>query len=437
MSITEASWKHRIRMFFSLGDNGSFRRSAITLTTGTAIAQILPLTLYPVFTRFFSPEQFGVNATVSFVSTLAAMLATGQYEGTLILAPSRRVASHIVAYILMRSALVFAGLTVLIGILHRTKLRIAIDPLVMSGLPAVPVIAAATAAFSTYTEWCVRGSRFSELATVRVWQASATSACRLLLGAIGVGGNGLVASDLIGRSLVSIRCAVAFWKTDKVYLFVQSFARIRAAANQHSRVAKFLLPDQLVSVLGGSLHVVILGTAFGAESLGYVSVVSSALYAPITVVSSAVKDVFRQRAAVEYVRDGSCRATYRRLMLPLIVIATLGFGTFYAVAPSMFPVIFGRKWAVASDFARILTPMFFFNFVSMSLGGVLVIAERSDVSLAWQVSGLIVTGAALAVGAFIFKQLTTALWLMSLVRAASYAAYMVLSYHYAQRPKVG
>lgn len=400
------------------------------------MAQVLPLALYPVFTRMFSPEQFGVFATVSLLATLAALLASGLYEGTILIAPSRRVAAHLVGYTLARSGLGLGVLWVVILLILPLGGRLGVDPAIGAWLPAVPPLAASLVVFTVYSEWCVRNSRFGELAAVRVWQASAVAIGRLAAGTLLPMANGLLAGDLVGKAFSSARCAWASWKLDRPYLFVQTRERMVRAAARHAHVARYLLPDQLVSTLGGSVHVLVLGGAFGAAALGYVTVVLSALYVPVTVVSSAVKDVFRQRAAVEFARDGSCRATYRRLLVPIVALAILGFGGLWAAAPSVFPTVLGAEWAIAAEYARILTPMFFFNFVSMSLGGVLVIAERSDISLAWQVSGLLVTTAALLGGAVLLRNLSAALWCMSLARAGSYAAYMVLSYHYAvKRPR--
>jgi O-antigen/teichoic acid export membrane protein len=150
-------------------------------------------------------------------------------------------------------------------------------------------------------------------------------------------------------------------------------------------------------------------------------------------VSSAVKDVFRQRASVEYATEGSCRRTYRRLLMPIGLLAFAGFAILYVISPTLFPLVLGPTWAVAGEYARILTPLFFCNFVAMSLGGVLVIAERTDVSLAWQVANLVLTIAALIVGTRVLNNMAAALWCYTVVRAASYLLYMALSYFYAER----
>jgi O-antigen/teichoic acid export membrane protein len=418
-----------------IGNAGSFRRNALVLTGGTLVAQGLPLILYPVFTRMYVPAEFGVFATVSLLASVAAILASGTYEQAILIARSRRVAAHVAAYALYRSAIVLAVLLVSSIPVAAVSLRLGVDAAVVRWLPAVPLVAAALVLYNGYTEWCVRSRFFGELSRVRIWQTSAIAAARLALGALAPAINGFVAGDVVGKLVSAGRCGRMLRKRDAPYLYIHTLARARAAAQRYAHVARYTLPDQLINTLGGSIHVLFFSAAFGTEQLGYIALVLSVMYVPVTVVSSAVKDVFRQRASVEYASQGTCRPTYVRLLLPLSVLAALGFGTLYLVSPALLPLVLGPGWEVAGEYARILTPLFFWNFVSMSLGGVLVIAQRTDVSLAWQAASLALTVVALIVGTVVLRDIVAALWCFSLTRALIYILYMALSYYYAERPR--
>lgn len=417
-----------------LGTEGSFRRNALVLSTGTFTAQALPLLLYPVFTRMYAPAEFGVFATVSAFATITAILAGGAYEQGILLARSRRVAAHVAGYSLLRSAIALTLLLALSIPLSGTVVRMGLDGAVASWVPAIPLMAAAIVIYNVYSEWCVRNKYFGELSRVRIWQTSAIAAARVGFGILTPAVNGVVAGDLLGKVASAARSGAMLWTRDRAYFYIHNLARIRAAARRYAHVARYALPDQLINNLSGSIHILFLGAAFGTEQLGYVTLVLSVMYVPVTVVSSAVKDVFRQRASVEYAVAGTCRPTYRRLLVPLILLALAGFGALYLVSPTLFPLVLGSEWAIAGEYARILIPLFLSNFVSMSLGGVLVIAERTDISLAWQIANLVLTVAALLVGTRMLNDVVGTLWCLSLARAASYVLYMGLSYYHAERP---
>jgi O-antigen/teichoic acid export membrane protein len=431
-----ARWKAYASAAGTLGAAGSFRRNTLVLTAGTLTAQVLPLALYPVFTRMFAPAVFGVYATVSLFASIGAIVATGAYEHAILIARSRRTAAHVAAYALLRSGMVLGILALVLVPFHDAFGRLGLDPAVTPWLRAVPLIAGATVIYTCYTEWCVRSQYFAELSRVRMWQTSAIAAARLGFGALQYSFNGFVAGDVVGKVASAARCGSTFWRRDRLYARIHTRRRMQRAARRYAHVARFALPDQLVNTLSGSLHVLFLGAAFGAEQLGYVTLVLTVMYVPVTVVSSAVKDVFRQRASMDYARAGTCRPIYRRLLLPLCVLGAIGFGALYLAAPTLFPLMLGSNWGVAGEYARILTPLFFWNFVSMSLGGVLVIAERTDVSLAWQFTNLLLTFTALVVGTRLFDEMVAALWCLSLGRAAAYLLFMMLSYYYAERQPV-
>lgn len=416
-----------------IGPDGSFRRNALVLTTGTLTAQALPLLLYPVFTRIYAPADFGVFATVSLFATVAALLGSGGYEHAILIARSRHLAAQLAVYSLLRSAIVCGLLLAAAFPFAAALVRVGMDPAVASWLPFVPFAAAAIIVYNCYSEWCVRSGHFGELSRVRIWQTSAIAASRLGLGLLTPTINGFVAGDVLGKVASAGRCFAKLWTRDRPYFHIHTLGRVRAAARRYAHVARYALPDQLVNNLSASIHVVVLGAAFGTEQLGQVTLVLSVLYVPVTIVSSAVKDVFRQRASVEYATEGTCRPTYQRLLLPVSLLAVAGFATMYAVSPALFPLLLGSEWAVAGEYARILTPLFFWNFVSMSLAGVLAIAERTDVSLAWQFANLALTLAALLIGTRVLNDMVGALWCFSLARAAAYILYMGLSYYYAER----
>jgi O-antigen/teichoic acid export membrane protein len=323
------------------GAEGSFRRNALVLTAGTATAQVLPLLAYPLFTRLYTPAEFGVFATVSLFATLGAILASGTYEQTILIAPTRRMAARLGAYALLRSVIILATILVLVIPFGGAAVSLGLDATVAPWLPAVPIMAAALVVYSCYAEWCVRNQYFGELSRVRIWQTSAIAAARLGLGVLTSAINGFVAGDLVGKLASAGRCGAMVWLRDRRYLRIQTVARAREAARRYAHVARYTLPDQLINTLGGSIHVIFLGAAFGTEQLGYVTLVLSLLYMPVTVVSSAVKDVFRQRASVEYAREGSCRPTYRRLLGPIALLAAAGFGLLYVISPTVFPAVLG------------------------------------------------------------------------------------------------
>tara|TARA_R110001592_G_scaffold192648_8_gene439475 strand:- start:1983 stop:2603 length:621 start_codon:yes stop_codon:yes gene_type:complete len=192
-----------------------------------------------------------------------------------------------------------------------------------------------------------------------------------------------------------------------------------------------MMPDQLLNIIGGTLHVPFFAASFGTAELGYVSMTFSLLYLPVSIFSAAVKDVFRQRVAEQIRAKGNCRTLYLKLLIPVTLVGALGFGLLYWFSPWLFTFLLGANWAPVGEYIRILTPMFFMNFVSMSLGGVLIVAQRLKISLFWQIVNLIMTFIALSIGLFYYQSVDAMLWGLTIAKSVSYLIYMILSFFFA------
>ena len=67
-------------MFKKLFPKSDFVKNVITLVTGTALAQAIPLAVSPILTRIYSPEDFGILALFLGISSVFSVVVTGRYE---------------------------------------------------------------------------------------------------------------------------------------------------------------------------------------------------------------------------------------------------------------------------------------------------------------------------------------------------------------------
>ena len=84
----------------------------------------------------------------------------------------------------------------------------------------------------------------------------------------------------------------------------------------------------------------------------------SALGAPITIISEAVREVFRQRASCDYAKNGECRAVYRTTGKMLALAALVPFVLLMLGAVPAFSAIFGDKWRMAAYFIVMMSPFY-------------------------------------------------------------------------------
>ena len=408
-----------------------FYRNILTLASGSAIAQVAPLLAYPILTRLYAPQDFGTFATVTLISSVSAIVASGSYEHAILITKNKREAADLVTFTIARSIIV---LSIALLILALTSASVATwlnDPSLKEGLLYSPLIALGAVVFVCHSEWLVKYRGFSYLSKNRILQGVLLALSKIATGVSERFNQGLIQGELFGRLLMGFLSARTIFKMDHRAFRCVTLSGMRACRSRFSQFPKYMVPDQVFNVFVGSVHVLFIGAAFGPAELGYVSLLFSSLYLPITVVSTAIKDVFRQRASVLYKQEGTCRPLYVRLLTIIGIIGTIPFIVGFFVAPYAFQIVFGADWARVGLYAQIMLPMYYINFVIMSLGGVLVFAEKMRESLYWQIFGLVTSVVALYFGCFILKDIVFCLILLALVRALSYIIYGFLSFYFS------
>ena len=62
-----------------------FSRNVVTLVTGTAVAQAIPLALSPILTRLYTPDDFGILAIYMSIASLGTVVVSLKYDLAIII----------------------------------------------------------------------------------------------------------------------------------------------------------------------------------------------------------------------------------------------------------------------------------------------------------------------------------------------------------------
>ena len=409
-----------------------FAKNTFTLTMGTSIAQFFPLLFYPILGRVFSPEDFGLLATLTSITSILTVLATGKYDQGILITDSKKEAANLVGLTLLLS---FVVLTVSFFLLLLFSNQVASwfnEPQLKKWIWVPSLSAFVITIFNSFNEWCVRHKYFITLSWNKITNAAAHTLGKLLFGLVKIAGNGLIVGDLIGRTFSAVTCIYRAWTKDKDVFLQVSPKEFKTLSKKYIDLPKFILPDQLINKIGGALPVLFIGVYFNSTEVGYYSMTMQVLSLPIGVIGNAVRDVFRQRANEDYLKSGSCISIYKRLLIRLIFISVMGSIAIIAFLPWIFTLVLGEQWRMAGLYSQILLPMIMLSFISMSLSGVFIVVRKMKISMYWQIYFTVITIVSLLVGFFIFKTLIATLFCFAIGRGSSYLLYIFLSYKYSK-----
>lgn len=409
-----------------------FSRNTFTLTLGTSIAQFFPLIFYPVLGRIFTPVEFGLLATLTSITGILAVLATGKYDQGVLITDSKKEAANLVGLTLLLSFVVLAVSFIVLQLFSNQFAGWFNEPQLKNWLWVPPLNAFVIIVFNCFNEWCVRHKYFTTLSWNKITNAAAHTLGKLFFGLLKVTGNGLVAGDLLGRTYSAGTCVYRAWGKDKDVFSGVSVKQFKALSKKYIDFPKYTLPDQLINSIGISIPVLFIGAYFNSTEVGYYSMTMQILSLPISVISRAVRDVFRQRANEDYMNHGNCISIYKRLLLRLTLLGAIATVAVIAVLPWLFAFVLGQQWEIAGRYSQILLPMMTVNFIAMSLSGVFIVVRKMKISMYWQMYYTAITIVSLLVGFFIFKTVTATLICFAVGRGSAYLLYIFLSYKYSK-----
>lgn len=413
-------------MIQRLKPKSAFSRNVLTLMTGTAIAQAIPILIMPILTRVWSPEEFGVFASYMALVAILGVMATGRLDMALMLPKKNEDALRIMLVSLMMS-LIFALLLYPI-IFAVDKLYFILGVPIYSWHYLVPLGVLLYGIYALMIAWHNRNKNYGLMSQSRVIQSSSISLSQAFVGLFAKFNSGLIFSDVLGR-LISILLILK--STGFVNLTV-SFSKVKKLALLR-RFKKFPLleaPASLVNVSAHQLPFIALPLIFSPIVAGLYFLVFRVLMMPASLVGTAVLEVFKNRAQEDFKKTGSCRKIFIKTGLILFLMGLIPTIILILFAPDLFAFLFGEEWREAGGFAQILAPLALAQFVSAPLSYVLVFREKLFLDLKLQLFFLVLVLLALWFASKLLSVILT-VWLMMAAGVVFYSVQLFFSYKYS------
>jgi len=410
-----------------------FGKNILTLSSGTALAQVIPFLFYPIIARIFTPAEFGLLATLTALFAILSEFSSGKYELGILVAKTKQDAVNLMGLTIFLSFIVITFIYLILQLFFADFLSQALkEPQLKKWLFVCPIAAFSIIIYNTYNEWCVRNGYFKRLAINKIINSTAITASELFLGFMKIFSQGLVMGDMIGRVISAGTCVFRAFQKDASAFKEISVIRIKKVAKEFAEFPKYIMPGRLLNEIGKRLPVFFLGYYFYSEEVGYFAMTTLVLYAPVSMISFAVRDVFRQRANEEFKNKGNCRTFYIKIFKILSIIVIIGSIVLILCLPFIFSIFIGEQWSTAAYYAQILTIPILLSFVSNSLFDVVIISNKLKFNFLWQLYYVLITFGGLWVGCVFYNSAVITIYFLAISRASAYILSILLSYYYSK-----
>jgi len=339
--------------------SGSFRDNFFTMAVGRTLSQVIPLLMTPLLTRIYTPTDFGIFAIFLSLVTVLALISNGRYNLAITLPKenSKAIQLFIICVIGVISVSLF---TFLIGISFEEDLLNAFG---IEGKSAfiylVPLGVLIVALIESVYYWLLRLRSYQFLSKHFFYW----------------GLFGLVFAHILGSLLSLILLIIQMIKTYdlKAIRAEMKKSKLIEIAKEYKKFPFLSLPADGINSIANQLPNILLNNLFGSSVVGYYSLTQRVLGLPINFVSTAMTDVFRERASTDYRDKGNCKGIFLETFKHLSILSIVPFVLLFLFAPYLVPIILGDQWVQAGEYIRILSLMFMFRFIASPLSSTLYI----------------------------------------------------------------
>ena len=379
---------------------GKSNRDALTLMTGTGLAQLIPLVAAPFLSRIYAPEQFGVLALFAATVSSVSVLATGRYELAIMLPRKNVDAVNVATLAVALSVVASTMLLALIYTFNKPISGIFGNGAMSTWLYFVPLAVLLNGIYLSLNYWSNRNKLYLLMAHRRVLQSGGMSAVQLGMGLVRSDAGGLVIGSIFGQALAGgMMLNVLRHHTPHLWRHIDK-RKMWALAKRYKSCPKLLVPAHMLSALSIQLPAVFIAGTFGLAASGFYLFAERLVGMPVSLVSASIGDVFRQEMAEHFAAGENCRAKFVSTLRKLLAIATPPFILLTIFSPPVFALTFGEKWRISGEYAQLMCPMFYMHFISNPLSLVAIVAQKNRFELLWQASLLVVLLAAAALHYF-------------------------------------
>ena len=230
--------------------DSSLVKNSFILILGTSIAQFLPLIIYPILARLYSPDDFGFLATLTAITSILCVISTGKYESAILIADNETKSINLIALVFAVSLIVLLLISIFVCLfIGSIKDFLGIEK---SGfyLLICPLSALFINVFNVYNEWCVRNKLYKRLSYNKIVSSTMVSGGKLVFGVFRFFNSGLIVGDLSGRALTAFVCLHRMYVHELHLLKSISLKQIVTQARRFKDFPKFTMPAQLLNTVG-------------------------------------------------------------------------------------------------------------------------------------------------------------------------------------------
>lgn len=377
------------RFNLSISHN-SFLRSVLVLVGGTGIAHAVTALAMPVLTRLYTPSDFSLLAVFSSVLSIVTVVSCLRFDIAIAI-PKRYSEAFRLMLLALGCAVMTSVIAAIVIALFPTWLpEITKRPELQPYMWLLPLGLLLSGAYSALQTWFIREKKFSMIAQSRIAQSVASAGTQIGTAGFSAAPSGLIIGYLLNTGSACLIFGVRLFREKRCLRNVKRLSCLHLLRTWrcYDRFPKYSTWESLANSAAIQLPIILIAASVTGPEAGYILLAMSVIQAPMSLLGSAIGQVYLSRAPNEY-REGRLDSFTEDIIGGAI---KAGVGPLLAVgvlSPTLFEIIFGEDWNRSGWLVAWMTPWFIMQFLVSPVSMAIHVTGHQRTALVLQVLGLI------------------------------------------------
>lgn len=376
-----------------------FVKNFLILFSGNTVSQVIPFILAPFVARLFTPQEIAVQENFLALASLISIAAAGRFEFAFLIPKKERSARQLMQLSLMIA--ISVSIVSCISIFFSKEISSIYNTSELESLIIfLPFAILLLSLLSIFNQWMIRKGNYPLITTARILQSLIQNGGYVFLGYVGWGILGLLLGWLIG---ILIPVLVLFFST-KIDLKSSdfNFREIKGLANEHKDFPTINSIHAFTDILATQFLIYWLITRnYGAAALGLFALMSRYVRAPLTLVGSAIGQLFFRDFGIASGEQQREIAIFNRSLKWMAAFSIPAMAIVVVWGPEIFGLYLGTQWIQAGEMARIMAPAMLFNILSGVVSSTAILKQKQKSAYMFSLVGYLISFLALVLGSWL------------------------------------
>ena len=359
-------------------------RNFAKLLSANVVAQVIGLIVYPILTRIYSPEDFGLLNLFLSISGVLVILSTAEYYNAIVL-PKNDKEGKEVSYLCVSILLFVVGLTTLSVIFSTEIASLFNTPALADYYWLMPILVLVLGGWNILNYWYVRCAQYSSISRYQLSQSTFSATTKIGFGYFGVLQGGMIYSIVIAPALSLILSLLSLFRKKMISCWSRpSWDNLKHVAYRYYKFPLYTLPRSFVNMVAGQLPVLLLTPLFGSQYVGWWSMALLLGFMPISMITKSIYQVLYQYTTDRVNNNQPIGVYFRRFTISVLLIGTPLFGILYWLLPDLTLLFLGEGWNETALYLRWMLPWLLSSILTSSTGFLADIFFKQQIGFAFE-----------------------------------------------------